>query len=159
MISVSPMKMRPLKTKGHGKRGLRTQFGALCWRMREGKAEVLMVTSRRTKRWIIPKGWPMHGQTPTEAAEVEAWEEAGVKGTAQPVCLGVYNYLKEEDGVDLPVMVAVFPVEVKKQKTKFPECKERRTKWMRPKKAAKKVDEPELRWMLRNFTAANLSAA
>lgn len=153
------MKMRPLKTKGHGKRGLRTQFGALCWRMRDGKPEVLMVTSRRTKRWIIPKGWPVHGQTAVQAAEAEAWEEAGVKGAGQPVCLGVYNYLKEMDGEDLPVMVAVFPVEVKTQKAKFPEHKERRTKWMRPKKAAKKVDEPELRWMLRNLRADNLRAA
>lgn len=153
MISTRPTKLRPVRTSGHGKRGVRTQFGALCWRMRGGKPEVLLVTSRRTKRWIIPKGWPMNGETPTKAASQEAWEEAGVKGEASGQCLGIYSYLKDIDGADLPVIVAVFPVEVHKQKAKFPEARERKVKWMRPKRAAKSVAEPELRDILRSFPA------
>ena len=58
----------------------RTQYGALCWRMHRGKVEVLLITSRDTGRWVIPKGWPIAGLAPAETAAREAWEEAGVEG-------------------------------------------------------------------------------
>ncbi|MEL7345614.1 MAG: NUDIX hydrolase, partial [Pseudomonadota bacterium] len=73
---------------------MRTQFGALCWRIKNGETRILLVTSRRTKRWILPKGWPLHGATPAKAATREAWEEAGARGKARPICLGIYSYLK-----------------------------------------------------------------
>ena len=100
----------------------------------------------------------MHGQTPIEAAGQEAWEEAGVKGEASGQCLGIYSYSKEIDGSKLPVVVAVFPVHARKQKSNFPEARERRVKWMRPKRASKMVDEPELRMLLRNFDPTGLMA-
>ncbi|MEN9850080.1 MAG: hypothetical protein RL128_243, partial [Pseudomonadota bacterium] len=58
----------------------RTQYGALCWRMHRGKVEVLLITSRDTGRWVIPKGWPIDGLAPAQTAAREAWEEAGVEG-------------------------------------------------------------------------------
>ncbi|MFC6583776.1 NUDIX hydrolase [Sulfitobacter aestuariivivens] len=54
---------------------MRTQFAALCYRVKKGKVQVLLVTSRGTKRWIVPKGWPMDGKTPAQSAALEAWEE------------------------------------------------------------------------------------
>ena len=68
----------PIDLMGAKKTGLRTQFAALCYRLRKGKPEVLLVTSRRSKRWIIPKGWPQNGMLPAQSAAIEALEEAGV---------------------------------------------------------------------------------
>ena len=60
------------------------QIGAICWRMHRAKVEVLLITSRDTGRWVIPKGWPMQGLSDAEAASIEAWEEAGVRGDITP---------------------------------------------------------------------------
>lgn len=151
-MSLTRIKQRPLRLTECGKRDVRTQFGALCWRVKNDKVQILLVTSRRRKRWILPKGWPMDGATPVEAAEREAWEEAGVKGKAVPLCLGIFSYTKylAEDG-QLPCVVAVFPVKVKKQCSEWPERQERRRKWMSLKEAARAVDEKELAALLMNF--------
>ena len=77
---------------GGQKDELRIQFAALCWRGKRGKLQVLLITSRGSKRWIIPKGWPMEGKTPAASALVEAWEEGGVVGQARGQGLGVYSY-------------------------------------------------------------------
>ena len=75
MIEVADPALRPE----------RHQVAALCWRMGQGGAvEILLVTSRDTGRWVIPKGWPMDGKSASAAAAREAWEEAGVKGTVRP---------------------------------------------------------------------------
>lgn len=133
------------------KAGLRTQVGALCFRHKGGKLEVLMITSRDTRRWIIPKGWPLAGKKLHEAAEIEAWEEAGVRAAkVSPHELGRYVYHKRHaQGVEEPCCTLVYPVEVKRLSKVYPERKERRRRWMRPKKAARLVDEPELRDILR----------
>ena len=131
---------------------MRTQFAALCWRVKNGKVQVLMVTSRRRRRWILPKGWPQDDATPVEAAETEAWEEAGVKGKARSVCLGIYSYIKELNKNDrLPVIVAIFPVKVKKTSSDWPEKSQRRRKWMSLKEAAKAVNERELAAIIKSF--------
>jgi 8-oxo-dGTP pyrophosphatase MutT (NUDIX family) len=146
------MKQRPVRLVDGDKRAVRTQFGALCWRVKNDKVQVLLVTSRQRKRWILPKGWPVDGATPVEAAEREAWEEAGVTGKAKPVCVGVYSYVKDINSEDrLPCVVAVFPVKVKKQHADWPEKSERRRKWMSLKEAAKAVDEKELTAILSGF--------
>ena len=67
----------------------RSQFGALCYRKAAGELQVLLITSRGTGRWIVPKGWPVRGQTPAGSALIEAYEEAGVRGVVHPVCLGM----------------------------------------------------------------------
>jgi 8-oxo-dGTP pyrophosphatase MutT (NUDIX family) len=105
------------------KSDVRTQFAALCYRIREDETQVLLVTSRASKRWILPKGWPMEGETPAMAALTEAYEEGGVVGRASNVCLGLYSYTKVmDDGTDLPCAVSVFPVRVKRLKKAYPEA-------------------------------------
>ena len=78
--TVRPMKEQrakdhsfaPIDMMGAKKTGLRTQFAALCYRMHKGKPEILLITSRRTQRWIIPKGWPQDGMRPAQSAAIEA---------------------------------------------------------------------------------------
>ncbi|HMO70436.1 MAG TPA: NUDIX hydrolase [Paracoccaceae bacterium] len=129
----------------------RLQVAALCWRPADtGGIEVLLVTSRDTGRWIIPKGWPMAGRSLAEAAGREAWEEAGVKGRPDPDAFGHYSYRKVidrslPDPVGLPCLVAVHPVEVERQRRDFPERAERQRSWRAPAEAAGVVDGPGLR--------------
>jgi 8-oxo-dGTP pyrophosphatase MutT (NUDIX family) len=133
-----------------------TQFGALCWRQGEDGVQVLLVTSRDTGRWIIPKGWPILGLRPEETAAREAWEEAGVRGVASSCALGAYTYDKVVDRlanppVTMPCVVAVYALNVALRDRDFPEADERRHKWMSRKKAARKVDEPELAALIAAF--------
>ncbi|MCB6178838.1 NUDIX hydrolase [Rhodobacter sp. Har01] len=136
------------------------QYGALCWRMHGGKARVLLVTSRDTGRWIIPKGWPMAGFVPAMAAAQEAWEEAGVEGRVDGASLGVYSYLKLRPAAkDVTCAVEVFPLRVDRLQRRYPERGERRRKWFAPEKAARKVGEPELRALILAFGEAAEQAA
>ena len=129
-----------------------TQYAALCYRMRKDAVQVLLVTSRDSGRWVIPKGWPMKGRSAAEAAEIEAWEEAGVTGNLKDHCLGVYSYFKGlDDAHSLPVVVAVYPLLVTDVADDFPEASQRRRKWFDAKKASGRVVEPELRRILRKF--------
>ena len=156
-MTIAVAKQRKLDLSEEGKRGVRTQFGAICWRRRNDEVQVLLVTSRRRKRWIIPKGWPQDKSTPAQAALTEAWEEAGVEGKVKPICLGIYSYNKELiAGAAIPCVVAVFPVRVKKLRARYPERKERRRKWFPLKKAAEMVAEPELATLLARFDPAHL---
>lgn len=141
-----------------------TQCGALCWRHTEDGVQVLLVTSRETGRWVIPKGWPITGLAPEESAAREAWEEAGVRGTASPRAIGVYAYDKVTDRkvdppVTMPCVVAVYPVEVTASARAFPEAEERRRKWMSRKKAARKVLEPELAALIAAFDPGAVSGS
>lgn len=126
--------------------GTRSQYGALCWRAHRGQIEVLLITSRDTGRWVIPKGWPMRDLAPNIAAAQEAWEEAGVSGKVADRPFGIYAYDKIlKLGDPLPCAVAVYPLRVDRLADEFPERKERRRKWFAAAKAARKVAEPELR--------------
>ena len=142
--------LTPLRVVGR-KTDMRTQFAALPWRVSDGKPQVLLITSRDTGRWILPKGWPMQDETPADAAATEAWEEAGVKGRVAPACIGIYSYDKTMEDGSLPVAVAVFPVEVEKLAKRYPEAGDRRRRWFSRRKAAEKVAEPELRAILETF--------
>lgn len=131
------------------------QIGALCWRMHRGKIEVLLITSRDTGRWVIPKGWTMPDRNEAEAAAQEAWEEAGVTGALTPRSLGSYGYDKVmKPGILLPCTVAVYPIRVGQLADRFPERKERRRKWFSADKAARKVAEPSLRNILAHLSEA-----
>lgn len=131
----------------------RTQYGAVCWRVLRQQLQVLLVTSRDTGRWIIPKGWPIAGQTPEQSAAREAWEEAGVEGRILPTCIGLFGYDKiMGPTVSIPCIVAVFPLQVSRLRNRYPEHKERRRKWFAPEKAAEKVGEAELSALLVAFT-------
>lgn len=123
----------------------REQFGALCWRIRRGRPEVLLITSRDTRRWIIPKGWPIAGIEPPQSALREAWEEAGVRGTVAPDPVGEYRYVKTMRGAPgVPCTVVVYPVMVGSLAAAFPERHERRRRWFSATKAARKLAEAEL---------------
>lgn len=145
---------------GGKKTALRTQFGALCYRMRKGKPEILLVTSRRTRRWIIPKGWPQDGARPSASAAQEAYEEAGVEGRAYDISLGLYHYTKTDvSGRDLPCVAMVYPLRVKVLHDSYRERHQRKRKWFRPAEAARRVSEPELAHILRCFDPSGFSKA
>lgn len=151
-MSLQGPKQLPISLKGAAKREVRSQFAALCFRVRAGKPQVLLITSRRSGRWIIPKGWPMHAKTPGEAALQEAWEEAGVIGKSYSQNLGLFSYNKIVNSKEtLPCVALVYPVKVKTLKNEFPEKGQRRRKWFSLKKASRKVTEPELQAIIRSF--------
>ncbi|KIN63862.1 Nudix domain protein [Sulfitobacter noctilucicola] len=145
-------KQPPLSLDGARKGEVRTQFAALCYRIRRGKVQVLVITSRGSKRWIMPKGWPIDGRTPAASAAREAWEEAGVTGKVTDRCLGAYSYGKDV-GMDdaMPCIAMLYPVEVKSLAKRYPESGQRRRRWVSRKKAAKMVAEPELARLLLSF--------
>ncbi|WP_226549122.1 NUDIX hydrolase [Celeribacter naphthalenivorans] len=131
----------------------RVQSAALCWRNGKKGKEVLMITSRDSGRWIIPKGWPIRGLDGAGTAAQEAWEEAGVKPvTSKTKPLGLYHYTKKLDnGLPAPVEATVYLIEVDYLEDDFPEKSQRKRSWMSPKQAAALVDEPELRELLLDF--------
>lgn len=150
-------KQVPIILNDREKTDVRTQFAALCYRVVDGKVKVLLITSRRTGRWIIPKGWPVDGKTPIESALTEAWEEAGVEGRVSGDCLGLFSYQKNiEDADELPCVAMVYPLKVKTLAANYPEKGQRKRRWMSPKKASEKVDEPELARILKNFDPERL---
>ena len=123
----------------------RIQYGALPFRVAEGSLEILLATSRETKRWVIPKGWPMKGKSPHRTAEREAFEEAGLKGKIQHRAIGSYRYEKRlKDGAFVECQVEVFPLKVSEQRRRWPEYAQRETRWFAPADAAASVNEPEL---------------
>ena len=129
------------------------QFAALPWRRSpDGTVKVLLITSRETRRWLIPKGWPMTGRTPEQAAAQEAYEEAGVVGEASAPSIGAYRYGKRmRDGTVQDVEVQVFPLEVLVERLAFPEQGQRDKRWIAPAEAADLVDEPALQAIIRRF--------
>ena len=128
----------------------RVQFAALCTRSRGPATEILLITSRDTGRWIIPKGWPIDGLSGSETALQEAWEEAGVQDAdASEDPIGYYSYDKKLDNGSLqPVLTSVYRVRVTKTSDRFPEAHERKRSWVSPQVAAERVREPELRDLL-----------
>lgn len=125
------------------------QVGALCYRHSAKGMRILLVTSRETRRWIIPKGWPMKRRTPGQAAAREAYEEAGVKGVVSNRSIGLFTYRKDMGrGTRIHCTVRVFPLQVTELLKKFPEARQRKVRWFSPRKAAKKVREPELKALI-----------
>lgn len=99
----------------------------------------------------------MPGETPSDTAATEAWEEAGVEGRVHPLCLGIFSYTKFIDRrQSLPCVVAVFGLRVKRLARSFPEAGQRKRKWVSPKRAAQLVDEPELSQLLERFDPRGL---
>ncbi|WP_299898714.1 NUDIX hydrolase [uncultured Ruegeria sp.] len=131
----------------------RVQFAALCTRIHDGKDEVLLITSRDTRRWIIPKGWPIDGLSGAETALQEAWEEAGVRGDKvhnDPI--GRYTYDKIlKDGSAQPVLTSVYRISAQALAEEFPEADQRERRWFSPADAATQVQEPELQALLRSL--------
>lgn len=116
---------------------------------KSGTLRVLMVTSRDTGRWVMPKGWTMDGKKPWAAAGIEALEEAGAEGCISKTAIGSYRYDKIlDDGSALTCEVTVYPMIVNKLKRNWKERHERKRHWFSPKTAAKRVHEPQLAELL-----------
>ena len=151
-MSITKPVQLPLSIDTKQKRNARSQFGALCYRISDGKIQVLLITSRRTQRWILPKGWPENGMTPGESAANEAMEEAGVTGKLNERPLGVYYYEKNVgNGKNYPCIVTIYALKVKKNWADYQEKSERRRKWFSQKGAAKRVLEPDLALLIKSF--------
>ncbi|MBO9654577.1 MAG: NUDIX hydrolase [Agrobacterium tumefaciens] len=127
----------------------RTQYAAICFRQTadgdDCQIEILLITSRDSRRWVIPKGWPLRKKMPHQVASTEAWEEAGVRGSVEKKVWGRYPYLKKmQDGELLPILVDVHLLHVAGMDDEFPERKERTMRWFSPADAASSVHESEL---------------
>jgi hypothetical protein len=117
------------------------QFGALPYRVGTHGVEILLITTRETQRWIKPRGWPMIGKKPHRVAEIEAFQEAGVKGIVKKKPIGAFPYSKiMPDGSAKLCLVQVFPLQVKLEKVKWREHKERVRAWFRAEDAAAAVE-------------------
>jgi 8-oxo-dGTP pyrophosphatase MutT (NUDIX family) len=141
--------------RGQGNRKLTgVQYAALPWRLRNGELQILLVTSRRTRRWILPKGWPMDGVKPTGVAAREAEEEAGITGVVDKTAIGQYRYMKMlRDGVELPCRVEVFPLKVTDESPDWDEMDARARRWCSVAEAVSAVLEPQLKMVIRRFAA------
>lgn len=129
------------------------QVAALVYRYPGPSPEILLITSRGTGRWIIPKGWPKAGKTLHDMALREAFEEAGIRGTVDPDPIGQFDYKK----YDLPpeaipsFTVNVYAVEFRRMAKNWPERGQRISEWLSPEDASERVDEPELKTLLLNM--------
>lgn len=136
----------------------RLQVGTLCYKHTRSGLKILLVTSRTTRRWIGPKGWPMKKRTHAEAAAQETLEEAGVTGRIDPRSIGFFTYRKVLDnGRSIVCTVQLFALEVTREQKTYPEAAMRRRKWFRPAKAVDRADPPEFARMIRDFCAQKAS--
>jgi 8-oxo-dGTP pyrophosphatase MutT (NUDIX family) len=127
----------------------RIQYAALPYRFVNGRPEVLLVTSRETRRWILPKGWAKKGVKPHEMAAIEAFEEAGVRGVISKHPIGTYRYEKRlTDSKSVECEVTVFPMEIHEELESWPERNERERRWLSAGEAAYLISESGLVAML-----------
>jgi 8-oxo-dGTP pyrophosphatase MutT (NUDIX family) len=140
------------KHRSHGT----TQFAALPWRLSEGGTrQIMLLTSRETRRWVIPKGWPMKGRKPAESAAQEAYEEAGLIGRIvgkRPI--GNFHYLKRLAKGTVVCQVWVFLLRVEQQLDEWPEKNQRETKWFDAGEAINLVEEGGLAEIIDRFSGS-----
>lgn len=137
------------------------QAGVIAYRAVHGQVQVLLITSRDTGRWIIPKGNISVGVSPSRAAETEAYEEGGVKGEVEgSIPLGFYTYFKQRGSGDrCPTSVEVYLLRVAKRVKKWPEKRERRLSWVSIEEAITLVEEPGVVPLLRRLSELVESSA
>jgi 8-oxo-dGTP pyrophosphatase MutT (NUDIX family) len=132
------------------------QFATLPWRISEGGTrEIMLLSSRETHRWVIPKGWPMKGRKPAEVASQEAYEEAGLIGQVvgkRP--LGNFHYEKRLAKRAIICEVRVFLFRVERQVADWPEKGQRESKWVDAKEAAALVEEGGLAEIIDRFSGS-----
>ncbi|MEJ1970051.1 MAG: NUDIX hydrolase [Rhizomicrobium sp.] len=132
------------------------QIAALPYRVTEAGLEILLITSRRTRRWVVPKGWLEEGASPAANAAREAMEEAGISGEVDERPLGSFHYLKDmKHGPDVHCRVDLFPLKVTRQRKNWRERAAREAKWFSLAEAAAAVGEPELKRLILKFGARN----
>jgi len=129
------------------------QYAVLPWRIGDsGKREIMLLTSRETRRWVIPKGWPIKGKKPAQTAAQEAYEEAGLVGEIvgkRPI--GTYHYTKRTKHGDLLCEVRVYLLLVEKQLEDWPERQQRVTAWFDAARAAELVNDGALALIIASF--------
>jgi 8-oxo-dGTP pyrophosphatase MutT (NUDIX family) len=142
---------KPAKKRTAKQREPHTQYGALPWRIAD-ELEVMLLTSRDTRRWVIPKGWPMKGRKANATAALEAFQEGGLLGSIGKKSVGFYHYRKRlKNGAVLMCQVEVFPLHVLRQRKKWPEKGQRVTQWLPYMEAAEEVAEEELKELILAF--------
>jgi|CXWK01.1.fsa_nt_gi 8-oxo-dGTP pyrophosphatase MutT (NUDIX family) len=131
---------------------VRQQVAALPWRVGSAGPEIMLITSRDTGRWVLPKGWVEKGEKPWRAAQREAYEEAGVRGEVSRKPAGRYLYAKvQQIGRAKPCEVTVFPLTISRLYDSWKEKDQRQRQWFTPEDAAARVDEEELADLIRRF--------
>ena len=152
------MKKYPnLAKKAAAAGGPRQQYAALPSRQVGGEVEIMLVSSRDTRRWIIPKGWPMKGRKPHAAAQIEAHEEAGLVGKIEKTKIGAFHYHKRlKNGAAILARVDVFPMQVQSQAKHWREQGQRVTQWFTYTDAAQEVLEGELKALILAFGKGKL---
>ena len=127
------------------------QYGVIPFRRGE-QTEILLITSRETKRWVVPRGNPIAGLSPPEGAAQEAFEEAGVRGEVAEEAFGTYRYDKRRaSGITEEALVELFPLRVDEALDQWPERAQRARCWFPWQEAAAAVAEDELAVLIRRF--------
>ena len=137
------------------------QVGALAYRVRGARrrVEVLLVSSRRTARWIVPKGNIDRDRDPAEMAAIEAYEEGGVEGHVETKPFGRFEYRKfRRPDVSEPARVAVYPLRVEVIHDHWPEMAERERRWVALDEAAGQVGDPDLARLIARFAKERASS-
>jgi 8-oxo-dGTP pyrophosphatase MutT (NUDIX family) len=130
----------------------RLQVAALPWRQVDSEIEIMLITSRDTGRWVLPKGWPEAREPLSTAAAREATEEAGLSGRISHVEVGRYFYAKAlASGEEVPCEVLVFPLQVDTVADRWKERNSRTRKWVAVTEAATMVNEPDLSQIIASF--------
>jgi 8-oxo-dGTP pyrophosphatase MutT (NUDIX family) len=127
------------------------QFAALPYRLRNKDVEILLITTRKKRRWSIPKGWPIKHVTPQQTAAVEAYEEAGVRGVTGRKKVGKFKKRRVRNKRLVTCEVEIFPLQVALQQGDWPEKPERSRIWVGPGEAAKLVKKAGLRRAIKNL--------
>jgi 8-oxo-dGTP pyrophosphatase MutT (NUDIX family) len=127
------------------------QFGALPFRMRDNDVEILLITTRKKRRWSVPKGWPIKDSTPQQTAATEAYEEAGVRGAVGKKKVGRFSKRRVKKKESVICDVQIFPLEVRHRQVNWPEKQQRSRIWVAPRKAIRLVRKGGLRRAIRNL--------
>jgi 8-oxo-dGTP pyrophosphatase MutT (NUDIX family) len=149
-----PKEKRLVAKAKKGKKGKRIrQVAAIPFRLNpDGELQVLLITSNKTKRFIVPKGWPKKGKSGKKTAVIEAREEAGVVGTALKWPLGRYAYWKRLSNRFIHVHVDVYLLSVTSTLSGWQESPKRQRAWLSPLDASQLIDEPQLATLIKGIS-------
>lgn len=123
------------------------QSGVIPYRIQQERIEVLLITSSKGKRWVIPKGWIKPFKSVARSAAEEALEEAGILGAVQTPSVGVYHHTKW----GLPCRVEVFLMRVETELDYWLEGDRRQRQWVSLAQAVKRIEQPELKQILKSL--------
>ncbi|MDH3666420.1 MAG: NUDIX hydrolase [Paracoccaceae bacterium] len=129
------------------------QFGAVPYRRGAGGLEFLLITSRRTGRWIFPKGGKMPFLSASDTAAEEAYEEAGVRGSVETRPLGSYRDIKIREDGETMIEVDMYPMMVEEELLDWPEKDQRRRRWVGLDEATILLSHPELVTIVKEIAA------